>query len=242
MWASNIETCQDPADYAYCTCAVYSCGYSQPNRENISVARLKEGTAETDCSAGVSWWLYKGGYLPECPWFHTAIEADYLTAHGFEIFAFGTRANIRNDVLLRVRNDSAGILGHTALYLGEGKQAEAIRDENHQAGYEGTIPGDQDGGETIVRNLSMDWDYVLRRIQPPSIKELIQMCFIFTTGGNHRGHVYYYDSGHIWHVKNTAQQSILKKAYKNATGQDLPFFYLEDGDALFALLDQGPLV
>ena len=68
------------------------------------------------------------------------------------------------------------------------------------------------------------------------------MCFIFTSGGSHRGHVYYYDAGHIRHVKNSAQQSILKKAYKNATGHDLPFFYLEDGDALFALLEGKPLV
>ena len=84
MWAKTLDTCQDPSDYAYCTCAVYSCGYSQPNRKHISVMYLEQGIAETDCSAGVSWWLYMGGYLDECPWFHTAIERDYLTAHGFE--------------------------------------------------------------------------------------------------------------------------------------------------------------
>lgn len=234
MWASNLDQCQDPADYAYCTCEVYSCGYSQPNRKHISLLYLEEGTAETDCSAGVSWWLYMGGFLEECPWFYTVIEGEYLLEHGYEAFAFGTRANERNDVLWRP--------GHTGLYIGEGMQAEALRDENHDAGYEGTSPGDQDGGETVVRSLTFDWVTVYRRIQPPTIKELVFMTFIFTSGGQHRGKVFYYDGGHIWHVKNSAQQTILKKSYKNSTGQDLPFFYLEDGDALFALLEGKPLV
>lgn len=41
MWAHNLDTCKDPSDYAYCTCAVYSCGYSQPNRKNLTFKRLE---------------------------------------------------------------------------------------------------------------------------------------------------------------------------------------------------------
>ena len=247
MWAKNLDQCQDPSDYAYCTCEVYSCGYSQPNRKHISVMYLEQGIAETDCSAGVSWWLYMGGFLEECPWFHTAIERDYLKAHGFEVIDAnaGFVSMQRNDVLLRDRNDALGILGHTALYIGDGMQAEAVRDENHDAGYEGTTPGDQDGGETIVRRLTFDWDWVLRKIQAPTpkptIQELVTMTFLFTTGGNHRGKVYFYESGKIWHVRNSQQQTEIKKAYKMATGQDMPFFYLENGDQLFALVCSAPV-
>ena len=247
MWAKTLDTCQDPSDYAYCTCAVYSCGYSQPPRDWLTLARLEAGTAETDCSYGVGQWLTWGGYLDENPGFHTAIEREYLTAHGFE--AIDANAGFvsmqRNDVLLRDRNDALGILGHTALYIGDGYQAEALRDENHDAGYEGTTPGDQDGGETVVRRLTSDWDWVLRKIEAPTpkptIQELISMTFLFTSGGNHRGKVYYYDGGKIWHVKNSQQQTEVKKAYKMACGKDMPFFYLENGDQLFALVCSSPV-
>jgi hypothetical protein len=143
---------------------VYSCGYSQPNRKHISVAYLKAGTAETDCSAGVSYWLYMGKYLNENPWFHTAIEREYLQEHGFQLIDAnaGFVKMERNDVLWRP--------GHTALYIGEGLQAEALRDENHDAGYEGTTPGDNDGGETVVRKLTYDWDYVIRKVDKPDYR------------------------------------------------------------------------
>lgn len=243
MWATDIHECVDPSDYAYCTCKVYSCGYSQPNRTHISVERLVDGTAETDCSAGVSWWLYKGGYLDDNPWFHTAIEREYLAEHGFEVIDAnaGFVKMQRNDVLLRERNDARGVTGHTALYIGDGMQAEALRTERHDAGYDGSIPGDQDGGETVVRPLTYDWDWVLRKIQTPTIQELIVMSFLFTSGGNHRGRVYFYDSGKIWHVRSSAQQTEIKKAYKMATGKDMPFFYLENGDHLFALVCSTPV-
>ena len=242
MWATNLNDCNDPADYAYCTCEVYSCGYSQPKRDHISVEYLKAGTAETDCSAGVSWWLWKGGYLDECPWFHTKIEREYLQEHGFDLIDAnaGFVKMQRNDVLWRP--------GHTALYIGEGMQAEALRTERHDAGYDGSIPGDQDGGETVVRPLTYDWDYVIRKPgssdepeQPSSLLEMKTMTFLFTTSGKHRGHVYYYDGGRIWHVRTSEQQKAVKKAYKFATGQDMPFFYLgDDGDQLFDLVCSEP--
>lgn len=250
MWAERLSDCKDPSDWGYCTCHVYSCGYSQPHRTHISVERLLNGTAETDCSAGVSWWLYKGGFLPECPWFSTANEREYLQAQGFEIIDAnaGFVRMQRNDVLLRERNDAAGILGHTALYIGDGMQAEALRTERHDAGYDGSIPGDQDGGETVVRPLTYDWDYVIRKPgssdepdQPSSLLELTTMTFLFTTSGKHRGHVYYYDGGRIWHVRTSEQQRAVKKAYKFATGHDMPFFYMgDDGDQLFDLVCSKP--
>jgi len=169
-WAETLETCQDPADYAYCTCKVYSCGYSQPKRDHLTIERLKAGTAETDCSYGVGWWLFKGGYLSENPAFYTAIERAYLAEHGFEVIDAnaGFVKMQRNDVLLRERNDARGVTGHTALYIGEGMQAEALRTERHDAGYDGSTPGDNDGGETVVRKLTMDWDYVIRKRNPPT--------------------------------------------------------------------------
>lgn len=159
-WETDIYKCKDPSDYAYCTCAVYSCGYSQPNRRALSEYLLEIGEAETDCSAGVSWWLYKGGYLDECPWFSTHTEIAYLVDKGYELFDADLVDPQRNDVLWRT--------GHTALYIGEGLQAEALRTENYDAGYNGSQPGDQDDGETMVRAYPAGgWTYILR----PPVKE-----------------------------------------------------------------------
>lgn len=229
MWANNLDECKDPSDYAYCTCVTYSCGYSQPNRKNISKARLRGGTAEIDCSSGVSWWLFMGGFLPENPWFHTAIEREYLTQHGFEMFPFGSRTLERNDVLWK--------LGHTGLYIGEGMQAEALRDENYAAGYEGTIPGDQDGGETVVRPLT-DWEYVLRKVHQPSFEELKDMTFLFTTDGDYAGAVYFYDGGKCFHVTGE-EKSALISAHKKATGNEMPFFHLEGGSEIIKMCRRG---
>ena len=225
MWAKNLYDCNDPADYAYCTCAIYSCGYSQPNRKHISIAYLESGTAECDCSSGVSWWLFMGGFINENPWFHTRIERQYLIDNGFTTFPFGALPLKRNDILWRE--------GHTGIYIGEGLQAEALRDENYQAGYEGTIPGDQDGGETVVRDVTQDWTYVLRKAQVP-IKELISMTFLFTCDGKHKGHVYFYDGGHIFKVNSKEQQECIKNAYKfSHNDAQIPFFNLPNGDVLF---------
>ena len=120
-WAHRLKDCNDPADWGYCTCAVYSCGYSQPHRDWLTVERLEAGTAETDCSYGVGWWLYKGGYLDDNPAFSTATMLDYFRGLGWVIIDAnaGFVALERNDVLLRQ--------GHTALYIGDGMQAEATR-------------------------------------------------------------------------------------------------------------------
>jgi len=154
-WAETLEECRDASDYAYCTCEVYSCGYSQPNRTGISFESLRGGWAETDCSYGVATWLYWSDTLPDLYGFWTAIEVDYLVGQGFELLDADEVEPMRNDVLWRP--------GHTGLYIGDGMQAEALRTERHDAGYDGSIPGDQDGGETVVREYPAGgWTYILR--------------------------------------------------------------------------------
>ena len=241
-WAHRLEDCNDPSDYAYCTCAVYSCGYSQPHRDWLTFERLRAGTAETDCSYGVGQWLAWGGYIDENPGFSTAYEREWLQEHGFEVIDanMGYVHLERNDVLLRDRNDAAGILGHTALYIGDGMQAEALRDENHDAGYEGTTPGDQDGGETVVRPLTYDWDWVIRkRDQPKPVAPIPTdgeetMTFIFSCDSNR--HMWFYDGGKVTQIKTEAQQETLKEAHMKACGKPLPQFHLANGGALIDLL------
>lgn len=234
MWAHRVSDCIDPADWGYCTCAVYSCGYSQPHRDWLTVARLEAGTAETDCSYGVGWWLWKGGYLDENPGFSTATMIDYFRGLGWEIIDAnaGFVALERNDVLLRK--------GHTALYIGDGYQAEALRDENHDAGYEGTTPGDQDGGETVVRRLTLDWDYVIRKrdqpkpVAPIPTDEGESMTFIFSCDSNR--HMWLYDGGRVVQIRTESQQEALKEAHLRATGRPMPQFHLANGGALIDLL------
>lgn len=159
-WATNLDECHDPADYAYCACVVYSCGYSQLNRENISIALLKAGMAEADCSSLVCWVLFIAGYIQECIWFATrdGTELGYLESQGFTYHDPATTEPQRNDVLWRY--------GHTALYIGEGMQAEALRTENYDDGWNGSEAGDQDGGETVVREYPAGgWTWILR---PPA--------------------------------------------------------------------------
>ena len=225
MWATNLNDCNDPSDYAYCTCAVYSCGYSQKNRMHISMMYLERGIAETDCSAGVSWWLYMGGFLNECPWFNTRNEIEYLLNHGWVLHPYDANAIRRNDVLWKY--------GHTGLAIGEGMQAEAIRDENHDDGWEGSTPGDQDGGETVVRELTHDWEVFLRRKEDENFESEDDMTFMFTCDGKYSGHVYFYDGGNVFKVGNAAEQKAVQDAGK-AVGTKVPLIHLSNGSDLIA--------
>lgn len=218
MLETDIRYCKDPSDYAYCTCAVYSCGYSQPNRKHISVERLESGTAECDCSSGVSWWLYMGGFLDECPWFHTAIEREYLLEHGFEMFPFTEGKLERNDVLWRE--------GHTGLYIGDSMQAEALRTERHDAGWNGSEEGDQDGGETVVRLMTYDWEYYLRKVDEPRRKrgqgadEMI--CIIQP---NEESILWYIDGANVHPLAHPDEAEAIRKLYKETHGgEKIPEF------------------
>ena len=175
------------------------------------------------------------GYLDENPAYHTKIEREYLASHGYDLIDANTGGFIamqRNDVLWRT--------GHTGLYIGDGMQAEAIRDENHDAGYEGTEPGDQDGGETVVRPLTLDWDYVIRKrdkpkpVAPIPTDEGETMTFIFSCDSNR--HMWLYDGGRVVQIKTESQQEALKEAHMRATGRPMPQFHLANGGALIDLL------
>ena len=232
-WAHRLEDCNDASDFAYCTCAVYSCGYSQPHRDWLTFERLRTGTAETDCSYGVGTWLHWGGLLDENPGFSTATMLDFFRGLGWEIIDAnaGFVHMERNDVLLRN--------GHTALYIGDGMQAEALRDEHHQAGYEGTTPGDQDGGETMVRPLTFDWDWVIRKPDPrPSAPvptdEGGTMTFIFSCDGSKDMHLY--DGGRVVRIQTKEQQETLKYMHLQATGRPMPQFHVPNGKCVIDLL------
>jgi hypothetical protein len=159
-WAKTFADAKDASDWTYLWAAVFSCGYSQPHRDEISEDLLLRGIARTDCSYGVNYSLWKGGLLPECVGFSTRTMIDYLEANGFTLHSARYTEPQRNDVLWRS--------GHTAMYIGDGLQGEALRTEKGDAGYSGDTPGDQDGGETVVRAYDpSDWTYILRPPKQP---------------------------------------------------------------------------
>lgn len=233
-FAQTLSNCKDPSDYAYCTCAVYSCGYSQPNRKNLTISRLESGTAEADCSSAVNTWLYWGRYLNELVYFYTSIEREYLLEHGFR-YLHDYESPKRNDVLWRQ--------GHTGLYIGDSLQAELIRDENHDSGWEGSTPGDQDGGESVVRTFNMyEWDAILRKVDPPKYdKEEKDMTFIFRPNGDEKKVLTLYDGGTLHPLMSQAEVDAIKEAYRKSEGKEIPMFELGNrinmlGDAFIAAI------
>jgi hypothetical protein len=160
--------------------------------------------------------------------------ASWLTERGFEIFDFGDRELERNDVLW--------MPGHTGLYIGEGMQAEALRDEHHGKG-DGAEPGDQDQGETVVRPLTYGWKQVLRKpgAATSGSMEGDDMTFLFTTDGVHADHVYLYDGLQVRTVATYDQQEVVKEAYRRCHGAEIPMFHLAGGDHLIALVNSGPV-
>lgn len=221
LWAKTLETCKDPSDYAYCTCAVYSCGYSQPNRKNLTFKRLENGTAESDCSAAVNTWLYWGKFLNELVYFYTAVEVDYLTEKGFKLYIPNATPK-RNDVLWRS--------GHTGLYIGDNMQAELLRDENHDAGWEGSIAGDQDGGESIVTTYQpWNWTYMLRLENPPTYDDFEseeEMTFIFRPNGDETKTLCLYDGGTVHTLLSQNEVDAIKEAYRKCHDSEIPMFEL----------------
>lgn len=233
-WATTLKTCKDPSDYAWCTCAEYSCGYSQPNRKNLSFSRLESGTAEADCSSAVNTWLYWGEYLDELVYFYTSIEREYLLGKGFR-YVGDNESPKRNDVLWRQ--------GHTGLYIGDGLQAELVRDENHDAGWEGSIPGDQDGGESIIKTFyRYEWDAILRKVNPSEYdKEVKDMTFIFRPNGDEKRVLTLYDGGTIHPLMSQSEVDAIKEAYRKSEGGEIPMFELGNrdnmlGDAFIAAI------
>lgn len=163
-----------------------------------------------------------GDYINQNPWFHTRNEIEFLLGQGFRMLPFDAGSLKRNDVLWKY--------GHTGLYIGNGLQAEALRDENHQAGYEGTEGGDQDGGETVVREVTHDWEVMLRK---DGLERGDDMTFLFTCDGKYCGHVYFYDGGYIMKVANAAEQKAVQDAGKKV-GITVPLVHLSNGSDLIA--------
>lgn len=241
MFPDRLSECKDPSDYAYCTCAVYSCGYSQPNRKNLTFRRLENGTAESDCSAAVNTWLYWGKFLDELVYFYTAVEVEYLMGKGFTPYTMEATPR-RNDVLWRS--------GHTGLYIGNNLQAELLRDENHDAGWEGSIAGDQDGGESIVTTYQpWNWTYILRLENPPSYDDgkdesEEEMTFVFLPNGDKNQAMMLYDGGIIHPLGRPCELDAVKEAYKKTYNKDIPIFELGNkdnklGDAFIAAIKRN---
>lgn len=218
-WPISLNDCRDPADFMHLACAEWSLGYSQPNRTHVY-----DG-GETDCSALVSWCLRKGMDLPltEIPWFSTYSELAVLNRHGFRQIRAGTQEPRRNDVLWRE--------GHTALYLGGGKLGQASRDENRSDGWEGSKPGDQDGGETnIAPYLPKSWTLILRNEDLAAQGEAIEngseeddVAIIIKP--EHTTTQYYFDGHDLHAIGKPSERTAIIKAVKSATGKSLETVY-----------------
>lgn len=217
LYATNLDECRDPSDYMYVACAVWSVGYSQPNRTHVY-----DG-GETDCSALVSWATRKalGLTTDQLPWFSTYSELAALAPFGFRQYRPSQVEPMRNDVLWRE--------GHTAYYIGDGMIAQASRDENHSDGWEGSKAGDQDGGETnLARYDAARWTLVLRNEELAALGQAIEndggneMALIIKP--NHTMTHYYFDGHDLHAIGRQSEMDALKKAYKTI-GQELKVSY-----------------
>jgi hypothetical protein len=164
---------------------------------------------------GVNKWLYWGGMLDEIVGFWTAIEIDYLVSKGFTLLP-ATVAPRRNDVLWRQ--------GHTALYIGDGMQAEALASEH---GTTDGQAGDQTGGETLVRKYPAGgWTYILR---PPAktIDLEDEMICVFRPNGDEKQPLCYYDGNKVHPIADPDELESVRMVYKQThNGKDIPIFDL----------------
>ena len=124
-------------------------GYSQEYRWGV----------DYDCSSAlISAWRFAG--IPLTCTYTGDMREDFL-AHGFEVVTHEVNLKtgsglIRGDVLLNEER-------HTALYIGEGMEAEASVNEKGKA--TGGEPGDQTGKEILIRGYrNYPWDCVLRYV------------------------------------------------------------------------------
>lgn len=153
-------------------CTHYTHGYSQPNRQGIGTGgtvaetiTLSDGTRvgiaayDRDCSsADIECYAAQGVDCGGAT--YTGNMRSCMVASGnFRVLPASTWRNPRRgDLLLTERN------GHVAMALGGGKLGEFLRSENHTI--HGQV-GDQDGGESVIRDLYDDgWDCVLRYCGP----------------------------------------------------------------------------
>lgn len=146
-------------------------GYSQPNRQGVGTggspsetitlsdgSQFKIAYGDRDCSSAAIECYYVQGVNCGGASYTGNMKACMVASGNFKALPSTTWKNPqRGDLLLNSGK-------HVAMALGNGKLGEFLRSENHTI--HGSV-GDQDGGESIVRNLYNDnWDCVLRYIGP----------------------------------------------------------------------------
>ena len=135
-------------------------GYSIPNRgcgtnETITLAdggKVTITNSDIDCSEMVRQCINGALAKTVMKYLDTRIEDTVLKALGFVRIAFSKSALLRGDILW--------VSGHTGVYVGDGKQADAYQDE--YGNLEGPNKGDQTGHEVEVRTLRTTWTYIYR--------------------------------------------------------------------------------
>lgn len=141
--AGSIEKLCDSMETA---CVKWSLGYDQGNRWDV-----RDG-GECDCSSLTIWALKQAGFDVGSATYTGNISAN-LTARGWKRIANDGNPK-RGDILLNDRS-------HVAVYLGNGKLAQASIDEH--GNIVGGKAGDQTGRETNVSNYyNFPWDCYLR--------------------------------------------------------------------------------
>lgn len=146
-------------------CTEVSLGYDQSNRWDI-----RDG-GETDCSALVIHCLQEAGFATGAA-SYTGNMRSALIANGWAVVA-NNGSPQTGDILL---ND----VNHVAVYIGNGKLAQASGDENGQIS--GGQAGDQTGRETNINSYyNYPWDCYLRwqGENEPNMEELKDMLKLF---------------------------------------------------------------
>ncbi len=127
-------------------CVTVSLGYDQSNRQDF-----RDG-GETDCSALVLYALREAGFDTGRATYTGNMRSE-LTVRGWKVVANNGKPQA-GDILLNDRN-------HVAVYIGDGKLAQASIDENGRI--TGGKGGDQSGRETNISNYyNYPWNCYLR--------------------------------------------------------------------------------
>jgi cell wall-associated NlpC family hydrolase len=156
---------QDAVKIIKTACTQWSLGYDQTNRLDF-----RDG-GETDCSALVILICEQAGLLPGNDirknigaTFTGNMRANFK-ARGWRVLPTPPKTKLQpGDVLL---NDA----DHTAMYVGNGKLAQASIDETDK-GVKGGASGDQTGRETqVLSYYNFPWSCVLRYHVPITILE-----------------------------------------------------------------------
>lgn len=154
-------------------------GYSQPNRAGVGTGgtaseffnlsdgyRVGVAKGDRDCSSAAIECYAAQGIDTGGAWSTSDMVRCMVSTGLFEKLPRSTWTNPRRGDMLVAQGK------HVAMALGNGKVGEFVRSEHHST--HGT-PGDQDGGESIIRGLYDDgWDCVLRYCGPDTEEEVTE--------------------------------------------------------------------